>query len=302
VLSIVRPPVVATGSGRWGDSEWALLQGDCRLLLPQLAPATVNCVTTSPPYFWQRDYKVAGQIGLEPSIEAYIEAIRHTFRGIHHVLRKDGVVFLNLGDTYFSAKGQPRKSDAKHRARRFGLRLVDSSALAVDAAGVKRLRRKTLLGIPWRVAHALMADGWILRSPIVWVRDKPIPEPTATDRPWRRYEFVFIFAKSTRYYFNRDALQGEEDVWYIPTERNAPSRGTHYAPYPRELVRRCLAAGCPPGGLVLDPFLGGGTTMGIALASGRPAVGIELSPEFCMHVVKHMDDPRTQAAYHRRAA
>lgn len=137
---LVGPPLSPDASGEWDGIHWELLTGDSRLLLPKLPGKSVSCVVTSPPYFWQRDYKVAGQIGLEPSIEAYVDAIRETFRGLHHVLRTDGVVFLNLGDTFYSAKGKPADKDVKHRARRFGLRLVDSTALTVDAAGKQRLR------------------------------------------------------------------------------------------------------------------------------------------------------------------
>jgi DNA modification methylase len=196
------------------------------------------------------------------------------------VLRDDGTVFLNLGDTYYSAKGLPHGSDDKHRARRFGLRLVDSSALD--------LPRKTLIGIPWRVALALVEDGWTLRSSIIWVRQSAIPEPTSKDRPWRKYEFVFLFSKSPRYFFNRGGLHGEEDVWTIEPDRNSLARGLHFAPFPQALVERCIAAGCPEGGVVLDPFVGGGTTMAVAIATRRSAIGIELNPDFCLHVREGM--------------
>lgn len=263
--------------GRQHTQWWSLIEGDCRSVLHELAPESVNCVVTSPPYFWQRDYGVEGQIGLEGSIEDYVENLRSTFRGLKHVLAKDGTVFLNLGDTYYSAKGQPHGADDKHHARRFGLRVVDSSGLG--------LPRKTQIGIPWRVALALIGDGWTLRSSIIWVRQSSIPEPTAKDRPWRKYEFVFLFSRQPRYFFNRTAVAGEEDVWFIEPDRNSQSRGTHFAPYPRALVQRCIEAGCPEGGVVLDPFVGGGTTMSVALDMGRSTIGIELNPDFCEHIV-----------------
>jgi DNA modification methylase len=243
---------------------------------------SVDCVVTSPPYYWQRDYGVDGQLGLESSIDGYVNNLRQSFQGLWHVLAPRGTVFLNIGDTYYSAKGQPKGDDAKHKARRFGLRAVDGPGLG--------LPRKSLIGIPWRVALALATDGWTLRTSIIWVRNTAIPEPTAHDRPWRKYEFIFIFVKQPRYYFNREGLAGEEDVWYIEPERNAPSRGTHYAPYPRALVERCLNAGCPPGGVVLDPFVGGGTTMAVALKSKRAAVGIELNPQFCDIIPKTLNE------------
>ena len=266
------------------DQLWRLYQGDNREVLPRLPDASVNCVVTSPPYYWQRDYGVDGQFGMEPDIDGFVANLRETFEGLRHVLTPDGVIFLNLGDTYYSAKGRPHGHDAKHRSRRLpGLRAVDGPGLG--------LPRKSLIGIPWRVALALQDDGWTLRSDIIWVRNSAIPEPTAKDRPWRKYEHIFLFSHNPRYLFDRDALEGEEDVWFIEPERNSIARGTHYAPYPRELVRRCVAAGCPEGGVVLDPFVGGGTTMSVALEMGRSAIGIELNGDFCGHISNALTHP-----------
>lgn len=257
-----------------GRPFWIVYQGDCRKVLQDLPAGSVNCVVTSPPYFWQRDYGVEGQSGMEPTIEAFVAGLREVFDGLRRVLAADGTAWLNLGDTYYSAKGRPHGRDAKHRSRRLpGLRAVDGPGLG--------LPRKSLIGIPWRVALALQQDGWTLRSAVAWVRSSALPEPTARDRPWRTYEHVFLFSRRPRYFFDRSGLDGEEDVWMIEPERNSGSRGSHYAPYPRALVRRCVRAGCPEGGVVLDPFLGGGTTMSVALALGRSAVGIELNPAFC---------------------
>lgn len=270
--------------GTAGDSFWRLYEGDCAEVLQRLPEASVNCVVTSPPYYWQRDYEVDGQYGMEASIQGFVDNLREVFSGLRRTLAKDGVVFLNLGDTYYSAKGRPHGEDAKHRSRRLpGLRAVDGPGLG--------LPRKSLIGIPWRVALALQDDGWTLRSDIIWVRKTAIPEPTAKDRPWRKYEHIFVFSRQPRYYFDRDGLKGEEDVWFIEPDRNAQSRGTHYAPYPRELVQRCVLAGCPPGGVVLDPFVGGGTTMYEALSLDRSAVGIELSEAFCAHVANNLRNP-----------
>lgn len=262
--------------GKVGRRSWKLLEGDSRTALLSLPKESAHCVVTSPPYYWQRDYEVEGQMGLESSIDGYVQNLRDVFDGLRHVVRKDGTVWLNLGDTYYTAKGRPHGHDPKSKARYF----ARSRLRAVDGPGLG-LPRKSLIGIPWRVALALSADGWTLRSSIIWVRQSAIPEPTAKDRPWRKYEYLFLFSRSPRYYFNRDALVGEEDVWYIEPDRNSESRGTHYAPYPRELVRRCIDAGCPPGGVVLDPFVGGGTTMSVALAMDRSTIGVDLSPQFC---------------------
>jgi DNA modification methylase len=267
--------VVASGerSGR----SWTLVQGDCREQAALLEPASIDCAVTSPPYYWQRDYDVAGQIGMEANIQGFVDNIVDSMGALRDALKPTGTLFLNLGDTYYNAKGRPHGEDAKHKSRRMSvLRAVDGPGLG--------LPRKSLIGIPWRVALAMQSAGWTLRSDIIWMRKTSIPEPTSKDRPWRKYEHIFMFTKSTKYHFDRDALDGEEDVWFIEPERNSLARGTHYAPYPRELVRRCLAIGCPEGGVVLDPFVGGGTTMSVALETGRDAYGIELNPTFCDHI------------------
>jgi DNA modification methylase len=272
------PPYRGSKNGH----SWTLYQGDAKTELRKLPSESVDCVVTSPPYFWQRDYGVDGQVGLESSIDGYVQSIRDIFAELRRVIRKDATVFLNLGDTYYSAKGQPHGPDAKQKARRFGLRLVDQSGLG--------LPRKSLIGIPWRVALALVEDGWTLRSSIIWVRESSIPEPTSRDRPWRKYEFVFLLTRSTRYYFNREAILADEDVWVIEPDRNARSRGTHFAPFPRDLVRKCLESGCRPGGVVLDPFVGGGTTMSVGLEMGHPVIGIDLSKEFCDFIVQQLQE------------
>ena len=269
-------PAQSRRTGRKNGRSWQLIEGDSRSALFDLPAASVDCIVTSPPYYWQRDYGVEDQVGQEPSIDGFVKNIRSVFEGVHHVLKPTGTVFLNLGDTYYSAKGRPHGTDRKHHARdvsRTGLRAVDGPGLG--------LPRKSLIGIPWRVALGLAEDGWTLRSDIIWARKSAIPEPTAKDRPWRKFEHVFLFSRQPRYYFDREGLAGEEDLWFIEPDRNAESRGTHYAPYPRELVRRCIAAGCPEGGVVLDPFVGGGTTMSVGLEMSRDVIGVELNPDFC---------------------
>jgi DNA modification methylase len=240
-------------------------------------------VVTSPPYYWQRDYGVHGQIGVEPTVQGYVENIVAVFHEIQRVLRKDGVVFLNLGDSYYNKKGRPHGRDAKHSARH----LARQQLRAVDGPGLG-YPRKTLLGIPWRVALAMVDDGWTLRSEIVWVRRSAMPEPTALDRPWRHHEHVFLFSKSPRYHFTRDGLEEEESVWLIDPERASATRGLHYAPFPEELVRRCLSSGCPKGGTVLDPFAGGGTTLSVAQSRGLDSIGIDLNPSFCDIIAARM--------------
>jgi DNA modification methylase len=261
-------------SGEFLGQNWELIHSDALQGLQAMQEASVNCIVTSPPYYWQRDYDVDGQIGHEDSIAGYVDALTAVFREAKRVLDPTGTFFLNIGDTFYSAKGQPHGSDKKHKGRKFSRQKLR----AVDGPGLG-LPRKSLIGIPWRVALSLQQDGWTLRSSIIWKRSAPIPEPTAKDRPWRSYEHIFLFSKSPRYWFDRTGMEGEEDVWEINARPENP--GSHFAPYPRELVKRCITCGCPKGGTILDPFVGSGTTMLESLACGYSALGIELNKEYC---------------------
>jgi DNA modification methylase len=257
-----------------GGETWSVFAGDARKILSHLPKDSFQCVVTSPPYFWQRDYGVAGQIGLESSIDAYINALCDTMDLVKHVLDKKGLLFLNLGDTYYSAKGKPQGKDKKHNGRRLeSLRAVDAHGLGVP--------KKTIIGMPWRVALGMISRGWILRCPIIWKRQGSIPEPNAKDRPWRTHEMLFMFSKSRSYYFSRKALRDsmEEDVWTIPTRSKAGR--VHTAVFPAALVKRCLEIGCAKGGRVLDPFAGSGTVLKVATELGHHAVGIDLNQQYC---------------------
>ena len=264
--------------------SWHIYCGDALEVLSQLPEESVNCVITSPPYYWLRDYKVKGQIGLEDSIEGYTNSICKIMDEVRRVLRSDGTLFLNLGDTYYSGKGQSQGNDRKSNKRRFGLRAVDKSG----GLGIG-LQRKSIIGVPWRVAINMSSREWVLRSPIIWHREKCLPE-SVLDRPRRSYEYVFMFVKSRKYYFDRRPLvdqKVEEDLWTIPA-RPKVTNGVDTAPYPDELVQRCLDIGCPEGGVVLDPFAGSGTTLRVALNSNRPAIGIDLNPLFCEFMVQEV--------------
>lgn len=256
---------------------WEIRRGDAQAMLAALQADRFSCVITSPPYYSQRDYGVTGQIGLEKTIDEYVGRVVDVFDQVRRVLAPDGALFLNLGDTYYSGKGQPKGTDRKNGARRLGLRPVDASGLGVA--------RKTAIGIPWRIAIAMIDRGWTLRCPIIWLRDAPVPEPTAHDRPWRTHEMVFLFTKSPRYHFSRQNLNKDEDVWTIPN-RPRHSKGVHSASFPDALVKRCLDIGCREGGEVLDPFAGSGTVLRVALETSRPATAIDLSDRFCEHMVK----------------
>lgn len=265
--------------------EWRLLNGPAKEALDLVDDASIDCVVTSPPYFWLRDYKVNGQIGLEDSVEAYVAALKEVMEKVRAKLKSDGVLFLNLGDTYYSGKGEPHGKDKKSSKRRFGLRAVDKSG----GLGIG-LQRKSIIGIPWRVANAMCLDNWVLRSPIIWHRENCLTEPTAKDRPSRSYEFVFMFVKSRKYYFNKKNLPDDnwaEDVWNIAPRPKA-NGAIDTAPFPDELVERCLTVGCKAGGTILDPFCGSGTTLRVAVQGGHPAVGIDLNRNFCEYAIRSL--------------
>jgi DNA modification methylase len=262
-----------------GGQQWSIYQGDAVANLSKLPEESIHCVVTSPPYFWLRDYGVEGQIGLEETVDGYVQSVCAVMDQVMRVLRPDGLLFLNLGDTYYSGKGKSHGKDRKSNKRRFGLRAVDKSG----GLGIG-VQRKSIIGIPWRVAIEMTTRGWVLRSPIIWHRERCLPESVA-DRASRSYENLFMFAKSRRYYFNKQPLieqKVEEDMWTIAARPKA-SNGLDTAPYPDELVQRCLQIGCLPGGVVLDPFLGSGTTARVALAMGHHAIGIDLNREFCLY-------------------
>lgn len=300
------------------DEQITLWHGDAAAVLAKLEPGSVDCVVTSPPYFGLRDYGVDGQLGLEESPAEYVAALVAVFREVRRVLADDGTVWLNLGDSYYSGKGNPgpNADDKKNPARRGWVRPVDRPG---QAWGI----RKSLLGIPWRVAFALQDDGWTLRNDIIWAKPNAMPE-SVTDRLANRHEHVFLLTKSPRYAFDLDAVREPHadvsarraaphradpgrahregkpygdgnaqtlrldqmnhpggrnpgDVWVIPTQ---PFPGAHFAAMPLALAERCLLAGSRPGGTVLDPFSGSGTTGLAAARHGRRYVGIDLNEDY----------------------
>lgn len=264
------------------DVKWCVYNGGALEVLQELPSASFNCVITSPPYFWLRDYGVDGQIGLEENVFDYVNSLCSVMDEVYRVLKDDGVLFLNLGDTYYSGKGESQGIDKKSSKRRFGLRAVDRSG-GLDIG----IKPKSLIGIPWRVAIEMINRSWVLRSSIIWYRKNALPE-AVKDRPKRSYEHVFMFTKNRKYYFDRQVLDEEEqeDMWTIVARPKAAHLGT--APFPDELVDRCLRIGCPPIGSVLDPFAGGGTTLRVAIGAGRPATGIELNPEYCHYMISEL--------------
>jgi DNA modification methylase len=290
----------------------SILNADCREALTQLADESVHCVVTSPPYWQLRDYDHPDQLGLEASPTKYVEALVAAFREVRRVLRRDGTLWLNLGDTYIGGRSGRMGSTAITSGRNHL-----AAQAAWKASGGRTHRRcpgfkpKDLVGIPWRVALALQTDGWWLRSDIVWHKPCPMPEPVR-DRPTRAHEYLFLFARSERYYYRAEAIaepiaeqqpcvddggqpvrtRNRRDVWTIAQE---PFVKSHFSTFPTKLVEPCILAGCPLGGVVLDPFAGAGTTGLVADRLGRDAILIELNSDYCEMAASRikMDAPLT---------
>lgn len=287
--------------------------GDCVQSLKTLPEKFVNTCVTSPPYFGLRDYGHEGQIGLEPTPDEFVAKLVAVFREVRRVLRDDGTLWLNLGDSYFStSKGSggsnpetsPKQSwKGAENGQGFNVRKI--------AAGDSNCKPKDLIGIPWRVAFALQADGWFLRQDIIWHKPNPMPE-SVTDRCTKAHEYIFLLSKSERYYFDHEAIKepavdagripggnrkvdvsrrdagrdmsvpvaekrNRRDVWTVSTK---PYKGAHFATFPPDLITPCVLAGAPPEGIVLDPFMGSGTTAMVAVTHGRQYVGCELNPAY----------------------
>lgn len=283
-----------------------VLLGDCIERLKGLPENYAQMCVTSPPYFGLRDYGVDGQLGLEQTPEAYVANMVAGFREVRRVLSNDGTLWLNVGDSYSSHKGQSQGVDPKSGARRFGVRPNDKP--------MPGYKHKDLIGIPWMLAFALRADGWYLRQDIIWHKPNPMPE-SVRDRCTKAHEYVFLLSKSERYFYDNEAIKepsvyadcgrpskskgefkakGEplpgqlpfraitetrnrRSVWTVATR---PYKGAHFATFPTALIEPCILAGSRAGDVVLDPFNGSGTTGQVSIQHGRRYLGIELNPEY----------------------
>lgn len=332
-------------SGDYGT----ILTGDALAVLRTLPDQSVQCCVTSPPYWGLRDYGVPGQIGLEPTVEEHIATLTEVFREVRRVLCDDGTLWVNYGDTYSANRGY-QVPDSKFRD--VGNNACSRCSLSCG------LPPKNLLGLPWRLAFALQADGWYLRSDIIWHKPNPMPE-SVKDRPTRAHEYIFLLSKSERYYYDHEAVRelaapsykgnaktfrgggtytadnsfdnsfGKErdshgntpvggsrysfrredskraqgpathpqgthrpdrddtrycgptrarrDVWTVAT-RGFPN--AHFATFPPDLIRPCVLAGCPAGGVVLDPFFGAGTVGVVCVEEARRYLGIEINSDY----------------------
>lgn len=337
-----------------------ILQGDCREALEALPAQSAHCCVTSPPYWGLRDYGAHGQIGREDMPEDYVGALVGVFRAVRRVLRDDGTLWLNLGDSYMGSGrgygdiGNPCKQNSNKGT--LENRQVKPPGL-VKHPGIKP---KDMVGTPWRVAFALQEDGWYLRSEIIWHKPNPMPESVA-DRPTTAHERIFLLSKEPQYYYDYDAIReklaessierlaqdvdgqegshranggtktngtmkavcfggekgrnytpepddpnfrGGTDQWgreYVPKDgmrnkrtvweiANMPFKEAHFAVYPPKLIEPCILAGCPRGGMVIDPFFGAGTTGLVADRLQRHCTGIEINPAYIAIAAKRLKE------------
>lgn len=249
----------------------AILTGDARELLDLVPTGTVQTTITSPPYWSLRDYGIEGQIGIEDSIDDYVEDLVALFEGVRRVTCDDGTLWLNIGDSYTSGGRTWRAPDRKNPIR----------AMDVRPPTPDGLKPKDLVGVPWRLAFALQEAGWYLRADIIWHKPNCQPE-SVKDRPTRAHEYLFLFSKSERYKYDAQTVRGPNDrnlrtVWDVHTR---PYREAHFATFPLELIKPCTLLSTSPKDLILDPFLGSATTGVAALETGRRFLGIELNPEY----------------------
>ena len=305
--------------------------GDCLTELSKLPDQSVNTCITSPPYYNLRDYGVAGQIGLEDCLDDYIEKIVEVCREVRRILKDDGTLWLNIGDSY-AGSGKGRNGDGSHSQKDGdGSKQSTSKGTTIGSlgkAGHDGFKPKDLMMVPARVAMALQADGWFLRQDIIWAKPKCMPEPVK-DRMTKSHEYIFLLSKSRNYYFDYEAIlepmtshrlpgitgsdlkkahgmggghtgrfkmrqdmingkntRRKRSVWWVSPQSFT---GAHFAVFPPELIEPCVLAGSPEGGVVLDPFAGSGTTLGVAVKLGLSAIGIELNSEYAAIIDDRVD-------------
>jgi len=284
-----------------------ILEGDCIQSLKSLPEGIVNTCVTSPPYYGLRDYGEEGQVGLEQTPEEYVQKLVEVFREVKRVLRDDGTLWLNLGDSYSgSGKGPAGNLGKTHNER-------EMTHTHVSGKVPDGLKPKDLIGIPWMVAFALRNDGWYLRQDIIWHKPSTMPE-SVTDRCTKAHEYIFLLSKSKTYYYDAESIKepvkqdwgtrdrtngkyhntgtglnphtglqksyekaNKRSVWSVTTK---PFHGAHFATFPPDLIEPCVIAGSPEGGIVLDPFFGSGTTGLVAMRNNRKYLGCELNSEY----------------------
>ena len=295
--------------------------GDAAETLAMFPDSSVDCCVTSPPYFNLRDYNVDGQIGLESTPEAYVERLMKVFNQVYRVLKPNGTLWLNIGDSYAGSgrgKGDINQKGLQQKASFIG----DKFDKPYRLQGYKN---KDLIGVPWMLAFALRESGWYLRQEIIWHKPNPMPE-SVRDRCTKSHESLFLLTKSPRYYFDNEAIKtdtkgsehdrrarisrkrfptskingiratgyypmaNKRSVWTVPTQS---FKGAHFATFPPDLIRPCILSGCPVGGTVLDPFLGSVTTGLVAKQLDRHFIGIELNAEYVKLAQRRIQGEKT---------
>ena len=295
--------------------------GDCREIMRSMVAdgVKVQCAITSPPYWGLRDYGVEGQLGMEETPEAYVQNMVEVFSLVNELLTDDGTLWLNLGDTYSAHKDckSVGQSLAKGTSREDAHVIPLGQSHSRNSKMLKQqgYKPKDLVGIPWRTAFALQAQGWYLRSDIIWAKPNSMPE-SVKDRPTKSHEYIFLLSKNQKYYYDAEAIaedfhsepqpprdrrneaygaayltplgaglrngyengkRNKRSVWTIPTQ---PYREAHFATFPPALITPCILAGSRVGDTVLDPFFGSGTTGEVAEKLGRKWIGIDLNPKY----------------------
>ena len=289
-----------------------ILQGDAVAKLKEIDDGSINTCVTSPPYWGLRDYGQEDQLGLEETPEEFIDNMVKIFSEVKRCLRDEGTFWLNLGDSYGAQRGKGFNTHANVGKTN---RITKMQEQYGDIKVKTNLPQKNLVGIPWRVALALQADGWYLRQDIIWHKPNPMPE-SVKDRCTKAHEYIFLLSKKPKYYYDHEAIKedakypqgpnspqsikkgkgmygmdtrgglsnvgalakkNKRSVWTVTTK---PFKGAHFATFPQDLIEPCILAGCPKDGLVLDPFAGSGTTGLVANNHKRNAVLIELNPDY----------------------
>lgn len=258
------------------ENEYEIVIGDVLEELKKFNSSQFQTCITSPPYWGLRDYGIQGQIGAESLLDDYLNNIVLVFREIKRVLRDDGTLWLNIGDSYTSGGRTWRDTDKKNPAR----------AMSYRPPTPEGLKPKDLIGLPWRIAFALQSDGWYLRSDIIWYKPNCQPE-SVKDRPTQSHEYIFLLTKADNYYYDIESIKektndglgkrNKRTVWAVKTE---PYKEAHFAVFPQSLIVPCLLAGSKVGSWVVDPFFGSGTVGEVCQKFNRKCVGFELNEEY----------------------
>lgn len=305
-----------------------VLVGDCKKKLKKIPDASVQMCVTSPPYYGLRDYGNDAQIGLEKTPEEYIQSLVEVFREVRRTLKDDGVLWLNIGDSYYnyrpgSMEDYPAHSFGGERTASKKRGMPSDTTKTKRGQKLKGYKEKDLIGIPWMLAFALRNDGWYLRQDIIWQKLSPMPE-SVRDRCTRSHEYVFLLTKKPKYFFDNEAIKtpvkqdwgtrnrkdgkyhnegtglqphsGLEKTYSKANKRSVwtlasqPFKGAHFAVYPPDLIKPCILAGSREGDTILDPFGGSGTSGAVAVFLNRNAILCELNPEFASLVSRRVDD------------